>query len=191
MEKNPERELAFTTRTMIYFFCGLPTIYNNYSEISGLIREHDCGWTLDPGDEQGFRKAVRSVLDGTAPLAGMRAGAARLADRYAWDKTIEPLARFCVNPRLRAGKEQQVAVIETRSRELETARAECRALRQELDAMQGKLAFRVQRFLGRFAFLLAPFAWVAGWIAVAWLWLTFRSTLQSHSRRAPHRNREN
>src|SRR5690606_28942268 len=43
MQRNPERELAYTTRTMVYLQCGLPVIYNDYSEISHLIRANDCG----------------------------------------------------------------------------------------------------------------------------------------------------
>jgi hypothetical protein len=34
MQRNPEREMAFTTRTVEYLWCGLPVIYNHYGELA-------------------------------------------------------------------------------------------------------------------------------------------------------------
>ena len=53
MQRNAERELAFTTRTVEYLWCGLPVIYNNYAELSGYIADYQAGWTLDPADPAG------------------------------------------------------------------------------------------------------------------------------------------
>ena len=48
MKYNLERELAFTTRTIEYLWCGLPVLYNDFSEISGHIADYDAGWAVDP-----------------------------------------------------------------------------------------------------------------------------------------------
>ena len=63
MTRNPERELAFTTRTVEYLWCGLPVIYNNYAELSPLIREYQAGWTIDPTDQAALQQAVAEVFE--------------------------------------------------------------------------------------------------------------------------------
>jgi hypothetical protein len=176
MARNPERELAFTTRTMVYLYCGLPVIYNDYSEISGIVQRHECGWTLSPDDESGFRSVVRSILDGNARLNPMRGNAREAAREYAWDSTIEPLARYCADPFFREGKTSRQLAFEVRQHQLEQTLAERDALRSELDALQGKLLVRLQRRLGGVAPLVAPLAWLLAWPISFWLWLKFRST---------------
>lgn len=175
MARNPERELAFTTRTLIYLYCGLPVIHNNYSELSDIIRGHNCGWTLDPDDEESFRKTIRSILTGHAPLASLRGNAIRAASEYAWDKTIDPLARFCATPRMRAGKTEKLLAIEAQIRNADSIRAERDAVRTDLDTIRGKLLFRIQNRLPRLAPLAAPFVWLCAWPVVAWLMILFRN----------------
>ena len=66
MVRNPERELAFTTRTVEYLWCGLPVIYNNYAELAHYIRDYDAGWIVDPADSRAIRSVVESILDDPA-----------------------------------------------------------------------------------------------------------------------------
>jgi len=102
MERNPERELAYTTRTMVYLYCGLPVIYNNYSELSQLIESHNCGWCLDPEDEKRFRKLVRLLINDPQLAIKLRLSARRFAGTQSWNKTIGPLADFCQAPARRS-----------------------------------------------------------------------------------------
>jgi len=176
MARNPERELAFTTRTMIYLYCGLPVMYNNYSEISGIVRDRGCGWTLDPEDETGFRRAVRSVLDGTAPLDAMRRAALMTATDYSWDKTIGPLAEFCANPRQREGRVAISLAVEARRREADALRDERDALRSELLSIKGRLSYRLLQRLPALGVLAAPFAYLAGWVLAGIVYLRLRRT---------------
>jgi glycosyltransferase involved in cell wall biosynthesis len=176
MARNPERELAFTTRTMIYLYCGLPVIHNNYSEVGRLVRERGCGWALDPDDEIGFRRAVRSVLDASAPLESLRRAALATASDYSWDKTIGPLADFCANPRQREGRLAIALAAEARRREAEALREERDALRSELLAIKGRLAYRLLQRLPALGALMAPFAYLAGWILAAAVYLRLRRT---------------
>lgn len=101
MERNPERELAYTTRTMIYLYCGLPVIYNDYSEISQLVERYDCGWTLNPDQETGFRLLIQKLLRGQFDLNALRNNARHAAMNQTWDKTIQPLVQYCTAPHYR------------------------------------------------------------------------------------------
>lgn len=111
MQRNPERELAYTTRTMVYLHCGLPVIYNDYSEISGVIKAHECGWCVDPEDEAAFRGVVRRVFEDTDGVLAMRGRARQAAQAQSWDSSIGPLADFCANPFLRAGKDSAAGLM--------------------------------------------------------------------------------
>lgn len=145
MERNPERELAFTTRTMIYLWCGLPVIHDDYSEPGALIRARGCGWALSPDDADGLRGAVRSVLDGTAPLGAMRAAALRLAADHAWDRTIGPLSDFCAAPGLRAGRQPRATATPAAT------------------PAPGRTSTPARRLLAAVAPALAPVARLAAW----------------------------
>ena len=102
MQRNAERELAFTTRTVEYLWCGLPVIYNNYAELSGYIADYQAGWTLDPADPAGLRRALDDMLDDPAMLETRSRNAQRLVrERLTWDRTIAPLDAFCRQPRKR------------------------------------------------------------------------------------------
>ncbi|MGI8905656.1 MAG: glycosyltransferase family 4 protein [Candidatus Sumerlaeaceae bacterium] len=104
MTRNPERELAFTTRTMIYLHCGLPVIYNDYSEVSQLIHNAKAGWTLDPDDEHAFRTLAKRILSGKEALAELSVNAVQLSTEYDWTKTVTPLLDFCTMPKMREGR---------------------------------------------------------------------------------------
>jgi len=104
MARNPERELAFTTRTVEYLWCGLPVIYNNYAELADYIRDYDAGWTVDPLDASAIRSVIETILDDPAGIARKSLNAQRLVrERLAWDRTIEPLDAFCRDPRKHDG----------------------------------------------------------------------------------------
>jgi GT2 family glycosyltransferase/glycosyltransferase involved in cell wall biosynthesis len=104
MKKNPERELAFTTRTVEYLWCGLPVIYQDYAELSDYIREYRAGWLVDPEDPQAVAALVRHILKNPAEIAERSENAQRLVrERLTWDLTIDPLDHFVRWPTVRSG----------------------------------------------------------------------------------------
>lgn len=106
MARNAEREIAFTSRTVVYLACGLPVVHDNYSELSGLIEQYDAGWCLDPEDAQAAKALFARLLDDPAEAERRRENARRLVrERLTWDRTIEPLARWCADPRPREKKD--------------------------------------------------------------------------------------
>lgn len=96
---NPERELAFNTRTVDYLACGLPPLYSDYAELAGPITRYDAGFVVDPGDAAAVKAAVTVALGDPARLTARRGNARRLVDDLlTWDRTITPLARWCAHP---------------------------------------------------------------------------------------------
>lgn len=99
MHYNLERELAFTTRTIEYLWCGLPVLYNNFGEIAEHIAEYDAGWTVNPADDNEIKRAVEEMFSSREVLRRKSENATRLVrDRFSWDKTITPLLDFLKNP---------------------------------------------------------------------------------------------
>jgi hypothetical protein len=112
MQRNPERELAFTTRTVEYMWCGLPVIHHDYDELSDLIREYEAGWTVDPADRAALDRVVAEILAKPAEAARRGRNAQRLVrERLTWDRTAESLDYFVRHPRLRQNADRQPAPI--------------------------------------------------------------------------------
>ncbi len=100
MEYNIERELAFTTRTVEYLWCGLPVIYNNYSELSEHISEFDAGWTVDPTSVSETERVIEEIFNNPDLVKKKSENASRLVrERFTWDKTILPLVNFLNAPK--------------------------------------------------------------------------------------------
>ncbi|MDQ7784052.1 MAG: glycosyltransferase family 4 protein [Desulfomonilaceae bacterium] len=99
MPRCAERELAFTTRTVEFLWAGLPVIYNDYAELSELIREYDAGWLVPPGDRRALSEVVARIEDDAEEVARASENARRLVrENLVYDRVIEPLAEFCKNP---------------------------------------------------------------------------------------------
>jgi glycosyltransferase involved in cell wall biosynthesis len=100
MHYNLERELAFTTRTIEYLWCGLPVVYNDYAEVSEHIREYDAGWTVDPDSDVEIASVLEEIFSDPDVVRRKGANAQRLVrDRFTWDKTVQPLLDFLRDPR--------------------------------------------------------------------------------------------
>ncbi|MGA3085868.1 MAG: glycosyltransferase family 4 protein [Thermodesulfobacteriota bacterium] len=100
--RNPERELAFTTRTVEFMWAGLPVIYNNYAELSDLIRQYQAGWLVAPGNTAELQEVVRLIAEDKDAVRLASENAQRLVrENLTYEKVITPLANFCQNPRRR------------------------------------------------------------------------------------------
>jgi GT2 family glycosyltransferase len=102
MKRNPERELAFTTRTVEYLWCGVPVIYHDYAELSAYIQEYEAGWLVNPEDTAALINTIRHIMDHPDEVAARSRNAQRLVrDRLTWDKAITRLDGFVRQPRMR------------------------------------------------------------------------------------------
>ena len=112
MEYNLERELAFTTRTIEYLWCGLPVLYNNYSEVSEHISEYQAGWTIDPTSSSEIENAIEQIFADPKEIKRRGENAQRLVrERFTWDQTIKPLIDFLREPQVHPETEPSIGAV--------------------------------------------------------------------------------
>jgi glycosyltransferase involved in cell wall biosynthesis len=161
-EKNPERELAFTTRTVVYLWCGLPVIYNNYSELSEYIDQGDAGWILPPDDEKSFKKIIYDILEEKENLEEKRKSAQSLVkEKLDWTKTIDPLSEFCKNPIFRENKSGKLLASENHLLRITQLEEELEKERSELLTLKGKMWYRLYKKSSSVRPIIAPFIFLA------------------------------
>lgn len=90
-ERNPERELAMVTRTMVAVASGLPTLHVPFTETSELVRQYDAGWLVEPTDLPGIEVALCEAVKSPAALEQKRLGAARMAAAIEPFEATKPL----------------------------------------------------------------------------------------------------
>jgi len=99
MPRCAERELAFTTRTVEFLWAGLPVIYNDYAELSDLIREYGAGWLVSPADRRALSDVIKRIEGDPDEVARASENARKLVrDHLVYNRVIDPLAEFCRNP---------------------------------------------------------------------------------------------
>ena len=141
MSRNNERELAFTTRTVEYLWCGLPVVYHDYGELSPMIGEYEAGWIVAPDDAAVLEKTFRSILHDPDEVRRRGQNAQRLArERLNWERAIDPLDAFCREPTRPARRDSGPLLVDPR---------DARHLEAELDAMRSTKTFRMVEPLRR------------------------------------------
>ncbi|MCI4626741.1 MAG: glycosyltransferase [Candidatus Magnetoovum sp. WYHC-5] len=99
---SPERHLSSPFKTVDYLSCGLPIITSAYMNIADLINKYNAGWCVEPSDEYLFREVIRYILKNYKDISPLKTNARTLIkENFTWDKTIEPLHQFCINPKKR------------------------------------------------------------------------------------------
>jgi hypothetical protein len=90
-ERNPERELAFVTRTAVSLGGGLAVIHVPFTELSSMIEHRDAGWLLDSHDHERLTSALKAATEDRGTLARKQAGARRIAGDMEPKKVTAPL----------------------------------------------------------------------------------------------------
>lgn len=157
MPRNPERELAFPTRTVVFLWAGLPVIHNDYDELAEPIARAKAGWTLDPADKAGFQRLIERLAGHGEDVIKRGEKAQELVRaNYTWDRTIEPLAAWCARPALRSGKRAPVVPSASIERPAPAERAPRRAERTVTTVVvPAEQPNRIQQLLAPLAFLAA------------------------------------
>ena len=97
IERNVERELAITGRTLQYLASGVPVIYNDYSTLSDDIREYKAGWTIATDTTTALQSVFDELVEGGPRLVDeLSKNALRLtADRFDPRRSMQPLVELC------------------------------------------------------------------------------------------------
>lgn len=112
MARNPERELAYPTRSVVLMWAGLPIIHNDFDELAEPVRRAKAGWTLDPEDEEGFKRTFERLVGHSEDVARRSENARKFVQKnLAWDRTIGPLADWCRNPTAREEKRAPLVAV--------------------------------------------------------------------------------
>lgn len=95
-----ETRLSLRTRFLDALAAGCPVITSEGGTMSRLLREHRAGWVAPPGDAEALAGLLREVLTADEhTLSERRQGARELLRDFTWDRALEPLLRFCREPR--------------------------------------------------------------------------------------------
>jgi len=99
-----ETRFAFRTRLLDCIWAGLPIVTTRGDTMSELVRQHNLGKVVDYGDAQQVADALLELLDTPDLREAFRPGFEEMKGQFTWEGAVEPLTRFCANPRLAPDK---------------------------------------------------------------------------------------
>lgn len=99
MQWNLERQLAVTIRSTTYLWAGLPIIYNDYADLSALVRAYDAGWCISPDNRTDLVRTIETIIQDPEQVQQKASNARRLAQEvFSWDKAVKPLLDLLQTP---------------------------------------------------------------------------------------------
>lgn len=100
-----ETQLAFRSRMLEYIWAGLPIVATQGDATSAFVTRYNLGHIVNYHDVEGVKQAITQILQ--APSSHYQQGLAKARQDLTWEKAIEPLIRFCQNPRRAADRREQ------------------------------------------------------------------------------------
>ncbi len=95
MSWNLERELAVTIRSTTYLWSGLPVIYNDFADLSELIKKYNAGWCINPDNTDELVPVLEDIWRHPEIVLEKAQGAHQLAvEEFSWDKAVLPLLQM-------------------------------------------------------------------------------------------------
>lgn len=96
---HAETAYSFRTRLLDYLWAGLPQVATRGDALADLLEAEGLGLTVPPGDVGALARALDEVLSDRALAGRCRAAARRVAPGFSWPLVLDPLVRFCEQPR--------------------------------------------------------------------------------------------
>lgn len=93
------RYAAIRSRVLDHLWAALPSIVSDGDPAASLIEEAGAGLVVPPEDPDALADAINQLLANVDLRAKQSEAARELARRFTWDRVVEPLVRFCQNPR--------------------------------------------------------------------------------------------
>ena len=125
-----ETWLSLRTRFLDALAAGCPVVTTEGGAMSRLLESQVAGWVVPPGSPAALAAAFREILAGGDAVAERQRAGSKLLERFAWERVLAPLVRFCARPQVDPTKEEF-------------------AFRPPTVAPTDRLSFRLRRWLRR------------------------------------------
>lgn len=90
-----ETRYAFRTRMLDYLKYRLPVVCTEGDYFAELVKNEGLGLTAGPGDVSGLADAILALSENSGFREEIRKKMDAVADRFVWERVIEPLVRYC------------------------------------------------------------------------------------------------
>ncbi|WP_317495598.1 glycosyltransferase [Haloechinothrix sp. LS1_15] len=97
--EHAETMFAFRTRVLDYLWAGLPIVTTDGDSFADLVRAHGIGLVVPAADPTALADALERALYDTEFRAACADRIAAVAEQFSWPRALEPLVRFCRDPR--------------------------------------------------------------------------------------------
>lgn len=100
-------EVRFACRTAVldYIWAGLPVISSRGDDMSELVNRHGLGKVVNNGDVDGLVAGILELIERPNLRETLRPNFERVARLYTWEKVVDPVVKWCRNPRKAADKD--------------------------------------------------------------------------------------
>ena len=96
---NLESHFAYRTRLFDCLWAALPIVCTEGDVLSELVVRHELGIVVPAADASSLAHAIERICDADF-AAGCRARIIAVRASFNWKDAVEPLARFCEEPRI-------------------------------------------------------------------------------------------
>jgi glycosyltransferase involved in cell wall biosynthesis len=93
-----ETRFSFRTRILDNLWANLPVLTTGGDQLAELISNHRAGIAIDYNDVDGWTDAIKKVVTDRAFNESCRAESQKLAQKFTWEKSAEPLLAYCRQP---------------------------------------------------------------------------------------------
>lgn len=93
-----ETHFAFRTRLLDYIAAGLPIVTGQGDVMADLVSGYGLGYVVESGHAEAVAAALIALLDEPDGRSRRAEAFRQAADRFRWERVVEPLARYCRSP---------------------------------------------------------------------------------------------
>jgi hypothetical protein len=97
-QAHAETRFAFRTRLLDCVWAGLPMVVTAGDALADLVRSHDLGRIVEPGDLDGMTESLLDLLQLPPVDTGRKHGFEKVRSQLTWERAARPLVRFCLRP---------------------------------------------------------------------------------------------